>query len=249
MIDLQTLSLKNNWLNGSLPFEWSHMRTLSELDLSGNQLRGPLPPDWSSVTTLTRFNVSGNRLNGPLPPQWGSMQIYVLDISDNELSGSLPSEWGNLTRLTELHVGGNQLSGSLSPCAFRNWNVTWDFTFPMFNFSFNQFRGKLQLPCLPSDPCSGESRKSLNELLLNGNHLCGVCSIPCQCVLIANSTITSPNLTMLRVASSAECCSACAHYPTCVASVYHRDSTYCELKGVASPTSALPNADVLVLSG
>lgn len=37
------------WLAGSLPPEWSHLRTLLMLELGNNELQGPLPTEWCDM--------------------------------------------------------------------------------------------------------------------------------------------------------------------------------------------------------
>ena len=88
-------------------------------------------------------------------------------------------------------------------------------------------------------------RKRLDDTVLHGNLLCGVCAIPCSCLKITNTSVAAPNLAIVRALNATECCSACAKYPRCVVAVYHYDNTYCELKNVTTPTFATPNADMV----
>ena len=258
MTQLAGLRLRMNSLNGTLPPEWSTMSHIRMLFLDNNNINGTLPPEWGAMPKLEQLDLSGNQISGSLPSQWGKMaQIRDIRLNSNILTGPLPSEWSNMAQLDTLSLYGNSLSGPLAPCLFPLWNASFiimndgvfnynDFE---FNFSNNKFSGRLRLPCLSIDPCSRSFyRKRLNELLLDGNQLCIDCFVQCQCAKTENTTIESPNLAILRVSNSSECCSACVKHPMCVAAVYHYDDNRCELKNVTSPTFRMPNADVLLPS-
>ena len=273
MVQIQVMYLHSNQLTGTLPPEWSAMPKIEQLQitmnhisgplppewrgmqvqqlilnwnsLGGHQLTGSLPPQWSAMPKLVRLEVGHNQLTGSLPPEWGAMaQIQTLRLSGNQLNGSLPPQWNNMTQLSALYLDGNALSGPLALCGLPRWKMS--FMDCSFDFSDNMFSGRLQLPCLSIDPCSDKYRARLDNLVLKGNHLCGVCSIQCQCSKTENATIESPDLAVVRAPSSDECCSTCVRFPRCVAAVYHRDNNYCELKNMTSPTVAMPNAIVLV---
>ena len=246
MQKLEQLDLESNRIAGSLPPDWGKMSRIQALLLGSNRINGTMPPEWSAMPMLERLQLTDNQINGLLPPEWGKMtQIRDIRLYRNNLTGPLPYEWSNMTQLKTLYLQQNSLSGPLAPCLFPRWNASF-MGGRDFDFSNNKFSGRLRLPCLSIDPCYDEYRYRLNDLLLRGNQVCGVCNIECQCNKTENTAIESPNLAIVRASNSSECCSACSKHPLCVAAVYHHGYNRCELKNVTSPTFAMPNADVLV---
>ena len=107
------------------------------------------------------------------------MQLEILDFPYNQISGPLPSQWSKMPKLLELNLRNNSLSGALAPCEFPRWRASFLSNYN-FHFTHNKFSGRLELPCLADlDPCYFEIRPRLDELVLNGNNLCGVCDIKC----------------------------------------------------------------------
>ena len=244
MKQIRVLHLDDNHINGTLPPQWGTMTQLVELTLRNNYLNGTLPPQWSATPKLERLDVGGNDINGSLPPEWGKMrQIREIRLDGNKLSGPLPSEWSNMAQLEALSLEYNSLSGPLAPCLFPLWNASF-MGDGVFDFSYNNFIGRLRLPCLSIDPCLDPYRKKLNDLVLNGNGVWNDWFK--QCARMRNTAIESPNLAIVRVENSSQCCSACVKFPRCVAAVYHDGYYDCELKNVTSPTFAMQRAEVLL---
>ena len=246
MPNIKHLNLANNLITGSLPPEWSKMSEIRELYFYNNRINGTLPPQWSNMPKLEQLGLNNNRISGLLPPEWSKMtKIDAIRLSCNVLTGSVPSEWSKMAQLRALDLSNNSFGGPLAPCDFPLWSTSFVIN-TGYRFINNKFRGRLQLACLRVDPCSYEYRDKLNDLVLKGNQLCGVCKIECQCDKTENTAIESPNLAIVRVSDSSECCSACEKHPLCVAAVYQRYNSRCELKNVTSPMIAMPYVDVLV---
>lgn len=86
-IDIQSLDLSNNKLEGSLQAEIRHLQNLKVLDLSNNKFTG-------------------------IPAEVGQLKnLEVLNLSDNSITG-LPYELGNLSNLKVLDLTGNAYSVS-----------------------------------------------------------------------------------------------------------------------------------------
>ena len=206
MMQLRMLYMLGNNISGPLPPQWSRMANLLELHLYNNQISGSLPPEWGNMTHLEILHLFDNQISGSLPPEWGAMEkLKLLYLHKNQITGSLPPEWSNMARLKELLVlnnringplppqwgkmsklwililRNNSLSGRLAPCVFPHWKaeVTVDIFFNHFDFSDNNFSGRMELPCLDVDPCSPQWREGLDERVLKGNQLCGICGIRC----------------------------------------------------------------------
>lgn len=82
---------------------------VTSLDLSDNALEGALPAEIRHMRSLEVLDVSGNRMTG-VPAEIGQLRdLRILDLSDNQLTG-LPYELGNLQNLEVLDVSGNDYS-------------------------------------------------------------------------------------------------------------------------------------------
>ena len=247
MTQIQLMSLEDNELSGSLPPEWCAMTEIQWLVLRSNRLSGMLPPQWSAMTQILQIDLSRNQITGSLPPEWSAMsEMERLHLDRNGLNGLLPIQWSVMAQLVELRLSSNYLTGPLSPCSFPRWNASFVSSYN-FDFTSNHFSGRLQLPCLRIDPCSNKWRPKLDDLMLEGNRLCGVCSIECPCAMKASTAIESPNVAVVLASNSTECCSACSKNPECAAALYYHDTKYCALKNVSSPTVPASNVDALVL--
>ncbi|PRW60140.1 Serine threonine- kinase CTR1 [Chlorella sorokiniana] len=121
---LDSLTLSNNWLNGTLPDSWGAPGAFAQLDTltisnQGSQFTGTLPESWASLgafPSLKLLDLSYSYVNGTLPDSWSSgegfPQLANLDLSGVRLWGTLPSEW-QLPELATLAVGGTLFTGSL----------------------------------------------------------------------------------------------------------------------------------------
>ncbi|XP_061357900.1 receptor-like protein EIX1 isoform X2 [Gastrolobium bilobum] len=117
---LQTLSLRNTNIVGSLPQSFGHLPFLAYLDLSFNQLSGSLPLfKVTELTSLTELHLSHNRLNGTVPYIIGQLSsLKILYLSTNEFIGNISeAHLSNLYSLRVLNVAHNSISFNLS----SNW--------------------------------------------------------------------------------------------------------------------------------
>ncbi len=87
---------------GTLPLSWKGATALESLSLGNNQLTGTLPASWgddSEFETLRTLSLENNRLSGTLPPAWGRSKAFYeafgvhLRLDNNTLSGMVPSSW------------------------------------------------------------------------------------------------------------------------------------------------------------
>ncbi|KAJ1413965.1 Leucine-rich repeat [Sesbania bispinosa] len=117
---LESLSLRNTNIAGSLPQSFGHLPYLSYLDLSFNQLSGTLPLfKVTELAALQRLYLSHNQLNGSLPHIIGQLSsLQTLSLSSNKLNGVISeAHLSNLSKLVTLDVARNSLSFNLS----SNW--------------------------------------------------------------------------------------------------------------------------------
>ncbi|KAJ0909610.1 putative protein kinase RLK-Pelle-LRR-III family [Helianthus annuus] len=133
---LRILSLRSNFLNGTLPTDVLSLPSLqfvylqnndfsgdistplspqlSILDLSFNSFSGNIPRTLNNLTRLTSLNLQFNSFTGPVP-ELNVTRLRFLNVSHNSLNGSIPS---SLNEFPVSSFSGNSLCGPpLSACA------------------------------------------------------------------------------------------------------------------------------------
>ncbi|XP_034693104.1 receptor-like protein 34 [Vitis riparia] len=113
LVNLVTLDLRDNSLNGSLPMLLFSLPSLQKIQLSNNQFSGPLSK-FSVVpfSVLETLDLSSNNLEGPIPVSVFDLHcLNILDLSSNKFNGTvLLSSFQNLGNLTTLSLSYNNLS-------------------------------------------------------------------------------------------------------------------------------------------
>ncbi|KAJ9552163.1 hypothetical protein OSB04_016208 [Centaurea solstitialis] len=137
---LEKLSLKSNFLYGTISNHLSNCTGLRYLDLGKNLFSGEVP-DLSSLTRLEFLNMDQCKFSGMFP--WKSIEnltelgylslgynrfdkspfplevlklrnLYTLYLSKCSIEGKIPEEIGNLTLLERLQLDNNYLVGEIS---------------------------------------------------------------------------------------------------------------------------------------
>ena len=136
---LQSLTLNDNDLSGTLPDSIVLMDNLVSLDLSDNNIGSTVPSALFGLTSLTDLVLSNNWFEGQLKASnagevaplsklilhdnylTGSIEglaglpsLEVLDLNSNDLSGEIGSSLFGLSNLSFLRLSNNHLSGTLS---------------------------------------------------------------------------------------------------------------------------------------
>jgi hypothetical protein len=111
---IQSISLKNRGLTGTLPYSIGNFRSLTLLDISSNLLRGNIPDSVVNWRLGISISLNANNLTGTIPPAIGHLvHLTALHLHDNSLKGSIPSAVGSLNSLSILTLGGNSLTGKI----------------------------------------------------------------------------------------------------------------------------------------
>ncbi|XP_010939310.1 LRR receptor-like serine/threonine-protein kinase HSL2 [Elaeis guineensis] len=135
---LVELKLFNNNFSGELPSGLGRYSYLTNVDVSGNQFAGRLPPDLCSRGMLESLVAFGNRFSGELPQSYADCRtLDYVRIQNNELSGKVPDLFWSLPKLYHLELRGNKLEGSLPPNISRAKNLT------QIIISDNKFSGQI----------------------------------------------------------------------------------------------------------
>jgi prepilin-type N-terminal cleavage/methylation domain-containing protein len=109
--NVDSVSLPNNNLTGSLPTEIGNLTGLTTLNLTGNAITGSIPPQIGRLTDLSTLDLSDNQLDGVIPKTIGNnTNLSILNLSLNALDGQIPSSIGRLSTLDELYLQNNTLT-------------------------------------------------------------------------------------------------------------------------------------------
>ena len=99
--NVKEISLVENNLKGTLPFEFFLLSELSVLRLDNNAMTGTIPSDLAMLTNLNRLQLSSNSFGGTLPTELGLLSsLNFLSFARNDnISGTIPSEIGLLSNI------------------------------------------------------------------------------------------------------------------------------------------------------
>eukprot|EP00656_Telonema_subtile_P057663 TRINITY_DN9538_c0_g1_i4.p1 TRINITY_DN9538_c0_g1~~TRINITY_DN9538_c0_g1_i4.p1 ORF type:complete len:894 (+),score=105.11 TRINITY_DN9538_c0_g1_i4:1970-4651(+) len=97
---------------------FSRLTALQSMSLSDNSISGTIGSEIFESSALRNFMAAGCELSGSIPPSLVSLAgLQLLAAGDNHLSGSLPDFPQNLQTLT---LSGNRLSGTLPRSFFQS---------------------------------------------------------------------------------------------------------------------------------
>ncbi|KAI9114580.1 hypothetical protein K1719_014278 [Acacia pycnantha] len=112
---IQVINLRENNLQGKLPFSLGNLTSLTRLYVDSNAIKGGIPSSIGRLCNLSRFSLSMNNMTGNLPEilegthtcslkkPLHNLQYFVL--SNNHLSGKIPYWFGHLENLVGLDLG------------------------------------------------------------------------------------------------------------------------------------------------
>jgi hypothetical protein len=156
------LSLRDNYLSGTLPSEWSRLHHLSQLYLDTNRLSGSIPSSYGGSGSGSGSGSRGSRRgdsgvgeddSGVSTDNNTANQPYlqVLTLQRNTLTGTIPPGLTNGSNMCILLLNDNHLRGRLpplSPALFRHNCTIYSGT----QFS-SHFRKVYDRPaCAPTPP-------------------------------------------------------------------------------------------------
>ncbi|XP_019178628.1 PREDICTED: probable inactive receptor kinase At5g58300 isoform X2 [Ipomoea nil] len=149
-------------LTGPIPEKTlGKLDALRVLSLRANFLNGSLPSDLTSLPSLQYLFLQHNNFSGDIPTSF-SPQLYILDLSYNSFSGSIPAAVQNLTQLIGLNLQNNYLFGPIPNLVLprlKHLNLSYNhlngsIPSPLQKFPNYSFVGNLLLCGLPLVPCS-----------------------------------------------------------------------------------------------
>ncbi|KAI9198232.1 hypothetical protein LWI28_012102 [Acer negundo] len=95
---------------------------ITSIDLAYNYLNGSIPVEWSSMK-LKFMDLEANKFSWTVPAQLGQLvNLETLRLSSNSLTGNLPMELSELKNLTDFRINDNNFNGSI-PDIFQSWKI------------------------------------------------------------------------------------------------------------------------------
>ncbi|XP_010433211.1 PREDICTED: receptor-like protein kinase 5 [Camelina sativa] len=163
LLNLESLNLFENMLEGPLPESITRSKTLYELKLFNNRLTGTLPTQLGADSPLQYIDVSYNQFSGELPANLcGGGKLEYLILIDNSFTGEISQSLGKCKSLTRVRLSNNKLSGHV-PDEF--WGLP---CLSLLELSENSFTGSI--------PKTISGAKNLSNLRISKNRFLG--SIP-----------------------------------------------------------------------
>ncbi|GLT41228.1 hypothetical protein SLA2020_153090 [Shorea laevis] len=112
--NLETVDLRSNLLQGSLPILSTTWDSMQQLFISGNNLTGEIPSSYCNFTSFRFLVLANNSLEGKIPKCLGNLShLYILDLQMNKFHGRIPNLFVNNSSLLTLSLNGNELEGIL----------------------------------------------------------------------------------------------------------------------------------------
>ena len=130
------LDLHENQLVGPLPNRVSGLLDLNSLFLQNNLLNGTLPSWLFTLPSLVKLIMADNQFIGEIG-EFKSNSLQIIVMGDNKLHGPLPRSISRLVNLTYLDLSLNNLSIMLELEIFSKLINLQDLDFSYNNVSFN----------------------------------------------------------------------------------------------------------------
>jgi len=143
---LEVISIDDNNLVGTLPFELQELSELRIFHAEGEEdriggLTGKLPPQLGNLKDLEEFDVNYNQLTGPIPDSFfgGLVKLRELDLNDNEFTGPISDQIRNLKELQLLQLHVNFFEGNITPALGELKKLV------LLSVDTNRFKGSMPL--------------------------------------------------------------------------------------------------------
>jgi len=163
----ESLNLRENGLQGSIPPEVGLLTNLGWLELEENVgLYSSIPSTLGELTHLYYLSLNKASLTGTIPTELGRLtNIKEMDLGNNQLVGNIPSELFVMAQGLRVSLANNTLAGSL-PASIGQWgNVT------ELYLNGNQFTGDI--------PTTLGLLSNLELLYLYDNEFTGTAFLSC----------------------------------------------------------------------
>lgn len=121
LTSLKALTLGDAGLSGALPASLKNLTELRRISISLN-IRGSIPPQLSALTKLETLILSATKLAGPIPKEIATLHNleFLLLISNDSLKGPIPEAILGLPKLRLFVALNSMLTGSRVTAAIKN---------------------------------------------------------------------------------------------------------------------------------
>ncbi|XP_031255310.1 receptor-like protein kinase HSL1 [Pistacia vera] len=137
-INLKELKLFNNKLSGHLPSQLGTNSALQVLDVSYNQFSGEIPEGLCSNGSLEDLVLIYNSFSGQIPESLGKCQsLRRVRLKHNLLSGTVPEKFWGLPHVSLFELVDNSFTGQISKLVSGAYNLS------VLLVSKNQFSGPI----------------------------------------------------------------------------------------------------------
>ncbi|MCL7043685.1 hypothetical protein MKW94_005227 [Papaver nudicaule] len=159
-LQLLSLGLNDNNLEGAIPESLVTNTKLEELKLFNNRFSGKLPEKLGENCNLEEFDVSGNSFSGNLPSLLcNRKKLKRLIAFNNRLSGNFPESYGECDSLTYVRIFNNEMSGNIPVSVWRLPRMY------LLEIKNNRFDGAV--------PSAISGSRELAQLRISGNRFSG----------------------------------------------------------------------------
>ncbi|KAI7729360.1 hypothetical protein M8C21_018507 [Ambrosia artemisiifolia] len=167
-LQLVSLNVNDNYLEGDIPQILSSNANLIQLKLFNNSFSGTLPENLGENSELEEFDVSSNKFSGKLPENLcykKKLQKFI--CFGNRFSGGIPASCGDCKSINYVRISNNEFSGEI-PASF--WSSS---ELQFVDMSDNKFHGSIP----------GSISGSLTKIAISGNNFsgelpAGICKLP-----------------------------------------------------------------------
>ena len=124
LVNLETLSMSDNKMTGSIP-NFNRLHRLKSLRMSNNKLSGELPT-FASNNKLRTIDFSNNQISGTISPNFlASLAIdetVYINLARNRIQGEVPSDLARFSKMT-IYLRDNFITGVHTDlCGEEQWN-------------------------------------------------------------------------------------------------------------------------------
>eukprot|EP01040_Poterioochromonas_malhamensis_P011046 gene11046-12038_t len=159
---IASITVTDNYLNGTLPEDIYDLPVLTDLYLDQNLFSGTISESLSKLVSLQYLYLSSNRFHGSFPTNalMNMTALHLLMLEFNDFSGSILFSLTTQPNLADIYLSNNHFEGSfpnvpmapklsgliIGGNAFTGTIPSWFCDIPGFqqlNISYNQFRGSL----------------------------------------------------------------------------------------------------------
>ncbi|KAF5197990.1 LRR receptor-like serine/threonine-protein kinase HSL2 [Thalictrum thalictroides] len=177
-LQLISLSVNDNQLEGEIPVSITVNQNLEELKLFNNKFSGNLPGNLGLNSNVDHFDVSNNKFVGEFPSfLCDGKKLSRMIAFGNRFTGNLSGNYGNCKSLYYVRIFENEFTGEVPVSLWSHQGIS------LFEIKNNRFEGSIH--------SSISSARNLSKLIISSNNFSGelpvgMCGLPLMAALDAS---------------------------------------------------------------